>query len=66
METTPQTEPSGPPDPTAEMALERPWGERLRNANRRAMDFIEAQPTACLIGALAAGFLLGRVMRDRR
>jgi hypothetical protein len=66
METTPQTEHDGPDRLAAEAGTEISLGARLRDANRRAIDFIEAQPLACVVGALAAGFLVGRVMREKR
>ncbi len=40
--------------------------ERIRGLNHRVLDFVEAQPTVCVLGALAAGFAFGRLMRDRR
>jgi hypothetical protein len=66
METTPQTEHKNPDDQVMEPATETSLGERLREANRRARAFIEAQPLACFVGALAGGFLVGRLMREKR
>lgn len=39
--------------------------EMLRDASRRAVQFVRARPGACLLGALAAGFLVGRLVRTR-
>jgi hypothetical protein len=39
--------------------------ERLLDANRRALRFVREQPGACLVGALAAGFVIGRIIRAR-
>lgn len=37
--------------------------ERLGDASSKAVDFIKAHPTQCLLGALAVGYLVGRVAR---
>ena len=39
--------------------------QRLRAANLRAIDFIKERPATCLLAALAAGYLIGRIRRPR-
>jgi hypothetical protein len=37
--------------------------ERLREVNERAIAFIKERPVTCIVGALAVGYLIGRVLR---
>ena len=37
----------------------------LRDANRRFVAYVKQRPGTCLVGALAVGYLLGRVLRSR-
>jgi hypothetical protein len=37
--------------------------ERLRDANQRALACIKERPVTCLVGALAVGYLIGRILR---
>jgi ElaB/YqjD/DUF883 family membrane-anchored ribosome-binding protein len=37
--------------------------KRLRGADRQARVFIRERPMTCLLGAVAAGFLVGRLVR---
>ncbi|MFN0062753.1 MAG: hypothetical protein ACKVPX_09570 [Myxococcaceae bacterium] len=39
--------------------------KKLEAASKRARQFIKEQPGACLLGALAAGFVIGRIVRGR-
>ncbi len=40
-------------------------GEKLQGANQRALQFIKERPGTCLLGAIAAGFVIGRIVRGR-
>lgn len=37
--------------------------EKLSNANAKVVGFIRAHPTQCLLGALALGYVVGRIAR---
>jgi hypothetical protein len=37
--------------------------ESLATAGEAVVDFIKERPVVCLAGALAAGYLLGRIVR---
>ncbi len=37
--------------------------ERLRDLNERVIAFIKERPGTCLLAALAAGYLVGRLVR---
>lgn len=37
--------------------------ERLGDVNARAVGFVKAHPLQCLLGALAVGYLAGRIAR---
>jgi len=37
--------------------------KQLRSADRDARHFIRERPMSCLLGAVAAGFLVGRLVR---
>jgi hypothetical protein len=39
--------------------------EKLGDANHRVVRFIKERPEVCLVGALAVGFLIARIVRDR-
>ena len=38
---------------------------KLQGANQRVLQFIKERPGTCLVGALLAGFLNGRIVRAR-
>ena len=52
-----------PPDPLAEIApqLEKAIGE----ASAKLMTLVKERPGACLLGALALGYIIGRVASRR-
>jgi hypothetical protein len=37
--------------------------DRLTDANSKVVGFIRAHPTPCLLGALALGYVVGRIAR---
>jgi hypothetical protein len=39
--------------------------DRFQDANHRALRFIKERPEVCLVGALALGFIIGRIVRAR-
>jgi len=39
--------------------------ERLRSLNQRAQSYIKEHPAACLMGALALGYVVARLARRR-
>jgi hypothetical protein len=39
--------------------------EKLQDANHRALRFMKERPEVCLVGALALGFVIGRIVRAR-
>jgi ribosomal protein S25 len=40
--------------------------ERLDLLNERVKSFIEERPVVCLVGAMALGYLVARIARQRR
>jgi len=38
---------------------------RLEDVNRTVLGFIKRRPGVCLVGALALGFVVARIVRDR-
>ena len=38
---------------------------RLRELDERVSGFIKRRPTECLLGALAIGFVIGRILKRR-
>jgi ElaB/YqjD/DUF883 family membrane-anchored ribosome-binding protein len=39
--------------------------EKIQSAQHRLLHFIKQRPGTCLLGALAVGFVVGRVVRTR-
>ena len=48
--------------------IEQTYGDtraRLENINERAADFIRDNPGVCIVGAVAAGYIVGRLASRR-
>ncbi len=39
--------------------------EQVYDLNRKAVDFIQKHPGACIVGGIAVGFLIGRMAKKR-
>ena len=39
--------------------------DKLRDSNDRALQFIRERPATCLLGAIAVGYVIGRIVRAR-
>jgi len=64
MQTTPYTGSGTSMEQTAEKSMQQ-VRQRMSDVNERIISFIKERPTTCLLGAVAAGFVIGRLVSRR-
>ncbi len=62
--TTPYTGSGTSLESSSEKSLQQ-VRQKVSDVNDRIVSFIKERPTACLVGAVAAGFIIGRLVSRR-